>query len=204
MEHLPLELIQRTFSYLDLASLRNAALSCRTFLDAFKNAEVLITSEILLRQIDPSVLPEAILVEKSGHLGEPSVETGTNFANTYLKSRTPAPSQWKLVDALPLERFHRFVDYFAKQFAKEALERQPRLAIEEQPKPARDEICRFQRAFYRVQLYRNVVGQIFPVTDDELRKMFFGHYVAWENEQLACVHDHLVRVVAKRKQSLKR
>ena len=102
-----------------------------------------------------------------------------------------------------IERFHRFVDYFATQFANEALEKQPRLVIEEQPKPSCEEIHRFQRAFYRLQLYCNVVGHVFPVTDDELREMFFGHYAAWENEQLACIHDYLVRVVAKRKRSPK-
>ncbi|KAK7959029.1 uncharacterized protein PG986_003883 [Apiospora aurea] len=109
METLPLELVQRIFAYLNLASVRDAALSCRTFFDAFKSAEVLITSEILLRQIDPSVLPEAILVQKSWQLGKPSAGQATKFAQDHLSSRLPAPTQWRLVDALVLERFHRYV-----------------------------------------------------------------------------------------------
>ncbi|KAI1377752.1 hypothetical protein F4677DRAFT_415410 [Hypoxylon crocopeplum] len=198
MENWPLELIQRMLAHLDLASLRNAALSCRTFLVAFNSAEVLITSEILLRQIDLDVLPEAILVHKSSLLGKPSVDKGIKFANTYLKSRTPAPSQWRLVDALPLERFHHFVNYFANTLANEALEKQPRLlALGEQPKPSCEEIHRFERALYRFQLYCNVVGDVFPEDLDKLRDMFFVHFAAWENEQLACIHEYLMRVVAK-------
>ncbi|KAI0007425.1 hypothetical protein F4779DRAFT_592003 [Xylariaceae sp. FL0662B] len=198
MERLPLELVQQVFTHLDLASLRNVALSCRDFFNAFKSAEVLITSDILLRQIDLDVLPEAILVNESRHLGEPSVDKGTRFANDYLKSRTSAPLRWKLVDALPLERFHKFVHYLAALFAGEALERQPRLlALGEQPNPSCEEIRRFERALYRFQLFCNIVGELDPIEDEELREMFFDHFSAWENEQLACLHDFLVRVVAK-------
>ncbi|KAK8045754.1 hypothetical protein PG996_013818 [Apiospora saccharicola] len=193
MEELPLELVQRVFAHLDLASIRNAALSCRTFLDAFKSAEVVITSEILLRQIDLSVLPEAILVQKSSKLGKHSTDQAIQFAQDHLRSRAPAPTQWRLVDALPLERFHRYVDWFANLYSAEAIGTQPRLLA--LGKPSHTELLRFQRAFYRFQLYCNVVGSR-ASEPQEMRDMFFSHFAAWENEQLACVYEYLMRVIA--------
>ncbi|TGJ83180.1 hypothetical protein E0Z10_g5582 [Xylaria hypoxylon] len=197
MDQLPLELLQRILTNLDLTALRNAALSCRTFFAAFKSTEVLITSEIFLRQINYDVLPEAILVNKSWSLGPPSVNKGIAFAEN-LKHREPAPAKWSLADALPLAQFHEKVSYLASQAAHEALTKQPRLlAMGEPPTPTYEEMCRFERALYRFQLYCNVVGRLFPLAEKELLDIFFEWFATWENEQLACIHEHLVRVVSK-------
>ncbi|KAK8118069.1 uncharacterized protein PG998_006350 [Apiospora kogelbergensis] len=194
MDSLPLELVQRILTCLDLDSLRHAALSCRTFLNSFKNAEVLITSEILLHHIDPSVLPEAILVNESFRLQNTSIDQRIQFAQNHLSKRIPASSRWRLVDALPLVHFHQFVDYLASSFATEAFDKQPQFSGT--AAPSQVEICRFQRAFYRFQLYCNVVGR--DVSDEgALRDLFFDYFAAWENEQLACVNDYLMRLVAK-------
>ncbi|KAK7952933.1 hypothetical protein PG988_013627 [Apiospora saccharicola] len=194
MDHLPIELIQRIFTLLDLATLRNTALSGRIFLNAFTNADVLITSEIVLREIGLDVLPEAVLVHESWNLGAPSIAKAIAFAEAHLTVRAPSPSRWRLADALPLGRFHRFVDYFANEFAAEALAKMPTGVA--QAEPSRAEIHRFQRAFYRFQLYCNVVGRN-TAESEEFKDMFFGYFAAWENEQLACVNDYLMRVVAK-------
>ncbi|KAI1421802.1 hypothetical protein F5Y12DRAFT_765979 [Xylaria sp. FL1777] len=193
MDQLPLELIQRLLSYLDLTSLRNAALSCRFLFNAFKAAETLITSKILFQQIDPSVLPEAILVNKSWCLGTPSVSKGLEFSES-LKHRRPAPTKWGLVDALPLVRFHTKVSYLATRFAHYALEKQPRLL--EAGELDHKELCRFERALYRFQLYRNLVGSEY-FTDEELGSMFFDYFSTWENEQLVCTYEYLIGLVAK-------
>ncbi|KAI3332203.1 hypothetical protein HD806DRAFT_479773 [Xylariaceae sp. AK1471] len=196
MEHLPSELIQRIFIYLDLKSLGNAALSCRVLLNAFKGAETLITSEMLLSQIDLDVLPEAILVNESWHLGDCSIDTAIEFAKNNLQSRKPAPLQWTLAEALPLERFHRYVNCLTADMSLEALKTKNRLLTPREPFIWAREMFRFERAFYRFQLYCNIVGKRFPVEDGELKDMFFGYFAAWENEQLACVHEFLVRIVA--------
>ncbi|KAI0469378.1 hypothetical protein F4859DRAFT_487977 [Xylaria cf. heliscus] len=197
MDQFPLELLRLIFTYLDLKTLRNAALSCRTFFNAFTGDEVLITSEILLRQIDYDVLPEAILVSKSWSLGTPSVDKGVAFAENLLH-REPAPMKWNLADALPLAEFHEKISYLASQAAHEALEKQPRLlAMAESPVPTRQEMCRFERALYRFQLYCNVIGRLYPLEEDEFLDMFFEYFSTWENEQLACIEEHLVRVVSR-------
>ncbi|KAI0424126.1 hypothetical protein F5Y09DRAFT_336019 [Xylaria sp. FL1042] len=197
MDKLPLELLQSILTHLDLEALRNAALSCRTFFNAFKSSEELITSEIFLRQVNYDVLPEALLVHKSWSLGKPSIPKGIAFAEN-LKRRKAAPTRWNLADALPLAQFHQKVNYLASQAAYEAFEKEPRLrAMGESPKPACVEICRFERALYRFQLFRNVVGPLFLLREEQLLDMFFEYFATWENEQLACIHEHLVRVVSR-------
>ncbi|KAI1124459.1 hypothetical protein F5Y10DRAFT_29727 [Nemania abortiva] len=195
MEQLPLEILQQILIHLDLKTLRNTALSCRAFFNAFKTGEGVITGEILLRQIDYDVLPEAILVNKSWSLGTPSVSKGIAFANN-LRHRKPAPTMWTLAVALSLAHFHEKVNYLALEAAHEALKKQPRL-LRESPMPTYNEICRFERALYRFQLYCNIVGLLFPVDGKDLLDMFFEYFAMWENEQLSCIHEHLVRVVSK-------
>jgi hypothetical protein len=201
MENLPVELVQQILTHLDLESLKDAALSCRVLLSAFKGAEDLITGEILLSQIDQDVLPEAILVNASWHLRGLQCSKPSQFARKNLQSRKPAPSKWTLAQALPLARFHKYVSHFASIMALEALGKQHGLLGPGEQSALPCEMQRFERALYRFQLYCNIVGKsMFWVDEDLLKDRFFGYFAAWENEQLACVHDFLVRHVAKCKQ----
>ncbi|KAI0537928.1 hypothetical protein GGR58DRAFT_501700 [Xylaria digitata] len=196
MDHLPLELLQRILIHLDLNALRNAALSCRIFFNAFKSAEELITGELLLRQIDYDVLPEAILADRSRRLGAPSLSKMSEFVEA-LKTREPAPTKWRLTYALSLAQFHEKVTYLASQAAREALEKQPCLLVAGKlPGPTCEEMHRFERALYRYELFCNVIGRDF-LGEDDLWDMFFEWLSTWESEQLACIHEHLVRVVSR-------
>ncbi|KAI1821967.1 hypothetical protein F4861DRAFT_516555 [Xylaria intraflava] len=214
MDRLPLELLQRLLTHLDIKTLRNAALSCRIFFNAFKSAEAIITGQALLRQINYEVLPEAILVDKSWglnanyqyeidpdftYLNEIAISKALAFTES-LKHREPAPTRWKLVDALRLAEFHGKVSYLASQAAHQALEKQPRLLpAGESPVgvPTCEEMCRFERALYRFQLYCNVVHPAFLSEGFLPRNLYFEYFAPWEIEQLACIHEHLVRVVSK-------
>ncbi|KAJ8125610.1 hypothetical protein O1611_g8029 [Lasiodiplodia mahajangana] len=194
MDRIPVELLQKILAYLDLKSLGNAVLICRGFWDTFKSAEEVITTEILLRQIDYDVLPEAILVNMTWNLGIPSISKGIEFAKN-LRHRQLPTTKWRLATALPIANFHKKVRYLAYQAAFEALERQPRLA-RESSMPTRNEMRRFERALYRFQLYCNVVGRWSLPEQTELHDVFFKYFATWENEQLACVHEHFVRIVS--------
>ncbi|KAF2966735.1 hypothetical protein GQX73_g6846 [Xylaria multiplex] len=196
MDHLPVELHQRIFLHLDLNAVRNAALSCRILFNAVKGAETLIATKLLLRQIDKDVLPEAILALRSRRLGAPSLSKMSEFAEA-LKTRQPAPKKWCLTDALPLAQFHEKVSYLASQAAREALEKEPRLLMGGKlPDPTREEMHRFERAFYRYQIFCNVIGPD-SLGAADLWAVFFKWFSTWENEQLACIHEHLVRVVSR-------
>ncbi|KAI1258536.1 hypothetical protein F5Y18DRAFT_345125 [Xylariaceae sp. FL1019] len=198
MENLPVELGQRILAYLDLDTLRNAALSCRRFLEAFTGAQDLIVGEILLREIHPDVLPEALLVNISWNHGAPSVEKAIQFARENIRRREPVSSKWHFIDAFPLVKFHEKVRYLAAQAADDAFRRHPRLTTMGQPNlPSPEELRRFERTLYRFQLYCNVIGGFLPDDPNDLEDMFFDHFATWENEQLACIQEHLMRLVAK-------
>ncbi|KAI1116635.1 hypothetical protein F5Y14DRAFT_51029 [Nemania sp. NC0429] len=199
MDRLPLELLQRVLMHLDLQDLPNVALSCPCLFNAFKGAEEIITGQVLFGQINYDVLPEAILVNKTRNLPKSSVGEQLEFVKVHLDHREPPPTQWNLADALPLAQFHEKVNYLATRAADDALTRQPRLLATGEP-PTCAEICRFERALYRFQLYCNILGPLFysAVLADyhELEDLFFEYFCTWENEQLACIHEHLVREVS--------
>ncbi|KAI1177138.1 hypothetical protein F4777DRAFT_216459 [Nemania sp. FL0916] len=188
MDRLDLRLLQEILMYLDLTSLRNAALSCRTLFHALKGAEVLITSKAFLRQIDYDLLPEAILVHMSKSF--PLEDSVRNEVVKKLKHRECAPVKWNLSDALPLAQFHEKLSVLAKQAACEAFEKQPRLQ-RESTQITYEELRRFERAFYRFELFCNLHS--YSGQDDD----FFSSFSKWENEQLACVHEHLTRVISR-------
>ena len=59
------------------------------------------------------------------------------------------------------------------------------------------EMRRLERAFYRFEIYANIFGhpKARPFTGEEQASAFFGRFSPWENEQLACVHYHLMQLV---------
>ncbi|KAI0400614.1 hypothetical protein F4802DRAFT_619772 [Xylaria palmicola] len=196
MDRLPVELRQMTLGNLDsVRALRNAALSCKILFNDLKDAEELITGEVFVRQVGYDVLAEALVVEESRSLGLPCIEKGKRFAEANFAQRKPAPARWSLADAWPLAVFHEKVSYLARQAARESLEKQPRLLA--MGAPSSTELRRFERALYRFQLYCNVVGRLPALGHDELQDIFFAYFSNWENEQLACIHEHLLRVISR-------
>lgn len=105
-----------------------------------------------------------------------------------------------MADALRLATFHDTVTYFARRFEQDALEEQPRLRSAGL-RPEFMERNRFERAFYRFELYRIIITRNPPTMRQELRDLFFSFFSTWEIEQLACVRDYLIRLVAERKTS---
>lgn len=66
--------------------------------------------------------------------------------------------------------------------------------------PSHAEMNRIERSFLRFELYCNLFAMQSPsqesaerFSQEEQRDIYFKHYVSWENEQLACVHDYLFR-----------
>lgn len=57
---------------------------------------------------------------------------------------------------------------------------------------------RYEREFYRFELYCNLYHDFkTPVMSlEEQRVFFFSNFSPWENEQLTCVHDYLIRLLA--------
>lgn len=105
-----------------------------------------------------------------------------------------ATQSWPLLDALRISDFHAHVRHFAADFATTALA--SCYTGSTSTLPTKTEIARIERAFYPFELY----CKLFPSSHTPRRarkhhEIFFSKFSAWENEQLACVHDYLVKTV---------
>ncbi|KAI0385011.1 hypothetical protein F5Y04DRAFT_292552 [Hypomontagnella monticulosa] len=167
MDKLPPEIKQQVLSSLpNLDSLKAAALSC------------------------PIVVEKSSCLESYGH------DAVRQFGRENLATRpTPSVTHWKLVDALPLERFHVHVHVLAEKIMEKIQHNCPSTRSDAVTLPNRQEIVRVERALYRFQLYCNLFREGEP-DHQKQRDVYFSYFSAWENEQLACVHDLLVRMVA--------
>jgi hypothetical protein len=101
-----------------------------------------------------------------------------------------------LIDALPLGRLHIFVHYLAKRFATKVLASEARLSAISS-RPTLSEICRFERALYRFEIYCNFFrSSLAPSRREERRELYFSKFSPCENEQLDCIHGFLIREIA--------
>ncbi|KAI1082677.1 hypothetical protein F5B20DRAFT_577757 [Whalleya microplaca] len=198
MERLPPEITQRILSLVDLDSLTAAKLSCRSIHDAFTGAEKVITTEILRRQIDSSILPEAIAVNKSFGLNPDDVNAVATFTSEHLVARQTPPVLCSLDEALPMRRFHKYVESLAIRLSQDALATIPApFQTSYHPfRPTPSELFRIQRALYRYQLYCNMFGTRRVEKGEKLAR-YATYFAQWENEQVACVQNLLLRVIAK-------
>ena len=202
IEDLPSELVQHILDLLpDVKSLLSTILTCSSVYNAFTGDEVQITSQVVKNRMDVEVLPEAVAAVNSSHLAPWTLEPMQKFVNDQLLSRQTPQSSWTLSDALFLESLHCHVEYFALDFASQALAKlsvpgdaNAMLASPLTP----DELHRTQRAFYRFEIYCNLFKARKPQVFDihEHRGVFFSNFSPWENEQLGCIHDYLFNVVA--------
>lgn len=200
---LPVELVRIILSSLpDVASLQPAALSCPLFYRVFLEAETSITTQVLLNQIDISVLPEAMAASESlrlrVHGTDPkSRQAIMDFVAQNLRQRQTPPRSWSLRNALRLGRLHSHVDGLAEKFARAALTKPP---IDSASSiTTHQETCRIERALYRFQIYCNLFCEDQKAPSSvygEQQRLFFANFAPWENEQLGCVHDFLVNVVS--------
>lgn len=204
IEQFPTELKQCLLSALpDIHSLRALTLSCSSFYHAFKNAESLITPQVVRNQFDsdvlPDVLPEAVIALKASRLPTLMRPNLLDFSQDFLRSRTAPTETWTLSTALPLSKLQLSVEYFATAFIAEMFNRSSALGCFDTAPPSwpvsRDERNRIHRAFYRFEIYCNLFRQSKLFRNAEQKQTFFSRFSYWENEQLACIHDYLFRAV---------
>ncbi|KUJ18950.1 uncharacterized protein LY89DRAFT_582443 [Mollisia scopiformis] len=172
------------------------ALACSFFYHIFKDAEDFITQHVLVSEIDLGVLPEAIAVLGSSHLGSSTREAILKLISTNLEPRRLPQRAWKLSDALRLSKIHTHVRSFTETYAIEI----PRCCLDEGGDyPATSsEVARIQRAFYRFELYCNLFRDYEnpPLSLAEQKEFFFNKFAPWENEQLTCIHNYLFELVS--------
>ena len=186
---LPHEIRVAIFSYLpDVSSVKALALTCSYFLHTFRSVKWIVLDSVLRAQIDPELWSLAIMVLSSSRL-EPWSRKGVFRCLTQHYDERGL-SQCTGLEALYLSELHKHVQFFAADFASSILD--PVYQVEASPR----EIRRFERAFYRFELYCNLFRRRKGCGEErfsaqEQRSYFFARYPPWENEQLACVHDYL-------------
>jgi hypothetical protein len=200
LEVLPIEVKQAIMSTLpDVWSLKSIALTSSPLYRAFTGAEVLITSRVLLNEVELDVLPEAAAALESSRLKPWTRQRIQDFVFQHLYSRGPPPQKWTLSDALLISKLYDYVHYFAADLASKTLVKPPILTYlkSNQAPLSQNEITRIIRAFYRFEIYCNIFRD--PKRTINVRKqrdIFFSNFSPWENEQLACIHDYLFQVVS--------
>ncbi|KAG4432114.1 hypothetical protein IFR05_012413 [Cadophora sp. M221] len=197
IELLPIETQQAILSSLtDIASLQQCALSCPTLYSSYKAAEKIIISQVLFKQIGIGVLPEAVMALSSSRLKFIELES---FTSANFQKRQPAPEVYTFKDALLISNFHLIVEFLTRDFVHKALAASPFMEPSGLVVPATPtEIDRIQRAFYMFEIYRNIFTRHYfnrQWRSEAQQGMFFQYFSAWQNEQLACVHDYLVQIV---------
>jgi hypothetical protein len=199
IEKLHLELKQGLLSALpDVASLSSAALSCPSMYHAFLHAEELITTQVVKNQLNAEVLPEAFIAWESSRPRTWTRQDVFDFIDNHLRSRTYLPRSWTLSEALPLGKLHCSVERFASEFIAEMLNTSSAFAYIDAPPlwpVSKNELSRIQRAFCRFEVYCNLFRGTKAFDPSETEELFFFKFSYWENEQLACVHNHLFRAI---------
>ncbi|KAM5432123.1 hypothetical protein McanMca71_007868 [Microsporum canis] len=186
---LPAEIQEAILCQLDcFRILKSAAASCRSFRDL-----VLYQPGRIVKQILRTSIPD------------------DGFIDDYFESlkKIPRPNL-SLSEAVALEDYNRLVNNFARDFARRALSKHPITRVEEKcPWPVTErESYRILRAFYRFELYWKLFqgtekprGErhrqlTIPLKDHS--KLFFDRFAPWENEQVACIQDFLLRLIDER------
>ncbi|KAF7956477.1 hypothetical protein EAE96_003817 [Botrytis aclada] len=207
LELLPVETIQAIQCLIEnVPDLSSIILTCKTAYNAFVSADRLILKQILTNEIGFEVLPEAVLTALISRQVPVSENVLDEYYNRFKNDRNvklKAMSELGIHDALFLSKLHSHIVYFTNDFILKAFASRfftnniPtttwQLAASDKEKR------RIQRTFYHFQIYSYIVYgkkllRVRLYLDEN--RMFFNHFSIWENEQLACVHDYMFRIIA--------
>ncbi|KAM3065460.1 hypothetical protein ACMFMG_011652 [Clarireedia jacksonii] len=203
LELLPVEAIQAIQCLIDnVPDLASIILTCKAIYNAFVSADQLILKQVLTNEIGSEVLPEALLAALISRQIPVGDDVRDEYGNCFLENgrniELEAYSDLRICDALFLSKLHSHVVYFTNDFISKAFA--SRIFTKRQLPASNKENWRIQRTFYRFQIYCYIVHEketLFPVNlQSDQNRIFFNYFSVWENEQLACVHDYIFRIIA--------
>lgn len=188
---------------------RSSPLYHKVYLDERK----VILSAVLLRDIGPQVLPDALAVHKASQIGFDGSslrkDSVKSFISQYKAERgSSSPATCDPLDIGTLESLSRLQSVVTKitsDFCEATLSVHP--VTGERTQPHRDlsinEKRRIYRALYRFELFRALFTEprgiqippesrrCFDSMDQSL--LFLSIFKAWEVEEVACVRDYIIR-----------
>lgn len=210
LDGLQVELIQEILAALpDVESLISAVLTGPCLYLSFLAAESYITKKVLLRQIHPNLLHDAVAELSSRRTPWTEQEAEDFLAQYFARDKPPFHSllKWKLSQALPLIRLHHVIDFFLNDLTSPILAGNPMSTNTEKPCStmplSSSERNRITLNFYRFQIYCNLFRGWWgnknpirpPIHSIDQKEKYFQHFAPWENEQLCCIYDYLLRII---------
>ncbi|KAF7920498.1 hypothetical protein EAE99_008111 [Botrytis elliptica] len=206
LELLPVEAIQAIQCLIEnVPDLLSIILTCKATYNAFLSAERLILKQVLNDEISSELLSEALLTASISRQAPVRDDVLDEYDNYFVENgrniELKAYSNLRLCDALFLSKLHSHVVYFTNDFISKAFASSiftKNIPIAMWQLPASDEEKRrIQRTFYHFQIYCCLVyGGFSDHLHFDQNRIFFNHFSVWENEQLACVHDYMFRIIA--------
>ena len=195
----------------DVTSAKALALTSSSFYHTFLDAQSVLLTQVLQNEITTNLLHGAFAAFKASRIPVWTKQAIRGFLDEYFGDFIPHKSQkWELSEALQMSKVHSCVEFFAAEFASAALSKNP-TARGSNAAPSAAEMTRIKRILYRFELYcnlfrkphhdrmirgeRNCLIQPSPFGKEEQRDIFFDMFSPWENEQLGCIHDHLIEQI---------
>ncbi|KAL8739860.1 MAG: hypothetical protein Q9190_007378 [Brigantiaea leucoxantha] len=204
MDSLAVEIKVNIFTaLLDLSDLKSLILTSTSFYGAFIGTKRLIIQEVVRNGLDLELVREISALAQSLRIKTWSREAVLEILGTYFSTQPNIKTyDWDVSTALDIYRIHTLAADFSADFASTALAKE---CITNQdgdsgPAPSTSELRRFERNFWKFELYCNLFRVRTPnhapskqdrFSPEEQKLIFFDHFAAYENEQLGCVHDYL-------------
>lgn len=191
----------------DLDSLSSSIASCRAFYNAFRCAPTSLLEAIVSREIEDDVLPEAKLAVQAAQVRArcpPDSELKSIISEMLISRESEAllKHRWTIPEAAAAINLDSVINQLVKMTLPWWLDWLRRLLQADQEKPNDSELARIKRALYRYEIYCRLLpprteGDGSPSPDLRAgQAAFFSHFSGYENEQLACIHEALWRLIA--------
>ena len=204
LEQLPVEVLQALLASVDQATdLPNLVLSCSKLYYAFKDAELIIVQRVIVNELGPELLPEAIARLECASIEHYRKSVVEIVSLLNLRYRTQPRPSISLFNAVLLSRFHFYVKELTSSYIGSTLalwrHSYSKMPLNEQSPVTSTEIGRIQRTFYRFEIFRLLFQEkksIGYLRNDDPRYFLSSNFSPWENCQLACIHDYFFSIVA--------
>ena len=210
LSSIPTEILIAIFTRLcDFRSVKSLALTSRVFYHTLLKAESAIVRDVFYNEIE--FQSEAVAVVRSFGMTSWDISSVKGALDTYFDEQVNLDDiAWNLSLGMQVHKLHVLVKSFSAEFAASALKKITEASStpvkengnSESLAPTQAELRRFERTFWRFELYCNLFRERFQdpqrrikplprIEEDAQQAIFFDRLAPFENEQLGCVHDFL-------------
>lgn len=188
----------------DIETLDAALEADASLQSAFSGFPSLILGRIVQNIVPSSLLPDIHACLASRHFNKKtwSIDRVLKISDNYFRRQVPEQIQWELDDIRYISNIHQAIKLFVEEFSFSTLS----TTESAPPSPiSPSERHRIMSTFYRFEIYSNLFQPYanYPwglrsndIDKDMVNTIFFSKFAPWENEQFACIYDHLVQKIS--------